>query len=170
MLRPMVIVKKYSNRRLYDTADSRYVPREEIAGKIRGGDEVQVLDAKTGEDLTQATLAQIILESRGAARLLPVPLLVQLVRLGDEALAEFLGRVLSWALETWLSARQGAQAIAPYNPFPPLPAPPARAAPPVAPLGGPAAAARPAAAAARGLLGRGERPAPRARRASPRAP
>ena len=117
----MVIVKKYSNRRLYDTADSRYVTLEEIAGKIRGGDEVQVLDAKTGEALTQATLAQIILESRGAARLLPVPLLVQLVRLGDEALAEFLGRVLSWALETWLSARQGAQAIAPYNPFATLP-------------------------------------------------
>ena len=65
----MTVVKKYSNRRLYDTGDSRYITLEELAEKVRAGAEVRVIDAKTDEDLTQSTLAQIILESRGAARL-----------------------------------------------------------------------------------------------------
>ncbi len=121
LVRRMMIVKKYANRRLYDTAGSRYITLEEIADKIRGGADVQVLDATTNEDLTQATLAQIILESRGAARLLPVPLLIQLIRMGDEALAEFLGRFLTSALELYIQAKQGAQQIAPYNPFATLP-------------------------------------------------
>src|SRR5262245_55497192 len=81
--RRRVIVKKSSNRRLYDTEGSRYVTLEELAEKIRLGAEVKVVDAKTSEDLTQVTLTQIILESRGAARLLPVPLLLQLIRMGD---------------------------------------------------------------------------------------
>jgi polyhydroxyalkanoate synthesis repressor PhaR len=112
-----VIVKKYSNRRLYDTEGSRYITLEELAEKIRLGAEVRVQDAKTGDDLTQVTLTQIILESRGAARLLPVPLLLQLIRMGDDALAEFFGRFLSSALDLYFQAKQGAQAISPYNPF-----------------------------------------------------
>jgi polyhydroxyalkanoate synthesis repressor PhaR len=116
-----VIVKKYSNRRLYDTEGSRYITLEELAEKVRGGADPKVADASTGEDLTQQTLAQIILESRGASRLLPVPLLTQLIRMGDDALAEFLGRYLSTALDLYLQARQGAQAIAPYNPFASMP-------------------------------------------------
>ena len=116
-----MIVKKYSNRRLYDTEGSRYITLEELAEKIRLGAEVKVHDAKTSEDLTQVTLTQIILESRGAARLLPVPLLLQLIRMGDDALAEFFGRFLSTALELYFQAKQGAQAISPYNPFASVP-------------------------------------------------
>ena len=112
-----MIVKKYSNRRLYDTDQSRYITQEELAEKIRHGAEIRVIDAATGDDLTQTTLAQIILESRGASRLLPVPLLVQLIRMRDDALAEFLGRYMSSALELYLHAKEGAAAIAPYNPF-----------------------------------------------------
>lgn len=112
-----MVVKKYSNRRLYDTSDSRYVTLEELAAKIRKGEDAQVVDAKTGEDLTGATLTQIIVEGRGAARLLPVPLLHQLVRLGDDALAEFLGQYVRWALEIYLNAKQGARQMTPYNPF-----------------------------------------------------
>ena len=112
-----MIVKKYSNRRLYDTEGSRYITLEELAEKIRLGADVKVQDAKTGEDLTQVTLTQIILESRGAARLLPVPLLLQLIRMGDDALAEFFGRFLSTALDLYFQAKQGAQALSPYNPF-----------------------------------------------------
>src|SRR5688500_4830008 len=111
------VVKKYANRRLYDPEESRYITLDELAEKIRGGADVRVVDAKTGEDLTQGTLAQIILESRNAARLLPVPLLVQLVRMGDAALAEFFGRYVSMALEIYQTARQGAQATMPWNPF-----------------------------------------------------
>jgi len=101
-----MLVKKYGNRRLYDTESSRYVTLEELAAKIRAGSEARVVDAKTNEDLTQSTLTQIILESRGAGRLLPVPLLMQLIRLGDDALAEFFGRYVNWALEIYLQTRQ----------------------------------------------------------------
>jgi polyhydroxyalkanoate synthesis repressor PhaR len=114
---PGMIVKKYANRRLYDMDSSRYVTLEELADRIRAGADAKVLDAKTNEDLTQSTLAQIILESRGASKLLPSPLLVQLIRMNDEALAEFLGRYLSWALDMYMSARQGAQALSTYNPL-----------------------------------------------------
>jgi len=85
----MRIVKKYSNRRLYDTDESRYITLDELAQLVRGGSDVFVQDAKSGEDLTQVTLAHVILESRGGGRLLPVPLLVQMIRMGDDALAEF---------------------------------------------------------------------------------
>jgi len=67
-----MIVKKYGNRRLYDTSDSRYITLENLADKVRQGAEVQVVDAKTGEDLTAPTLTQILIEGRGAGRLLPV--------------------------------------------------------------------------------------------------
>lgn len=114
-----MLVKKYSNRRLYDTESSRYITLDELAEKIRAGSDAIVLDAKTNEDLTQATLTQIILEHR--AHLLPVPLLTKLVRLHDDALAEFFGRYMSWALELYLQARQGAQSVSPYVPMANLP-------------------------------------------------
>lgn len=116
-----MIVKKYSNRRLYDTEESRYITLEELADKIRHGSDVRVEDAKSGADLTQSTLTQIILESRGGARLLPVPLLIQLIRMRDEALAEFFGRYMSWALELYVHAKQGVQSVAPYNPLATVP-------------------------------------------------
>lgn len=117
----MITIKKYGNRRLYDTSRSRYITLEDLVEQIRAGHEVRVVDVKTKADLTQATLAQVILESRRAAGLLPVPLLIQLIRMGDDALAEFFGRILSWALEGYLQMRQGAQVIAPINPFVQLP-------------------------------------------------
>jgi polyhydroxyalkanoate synthesis repressor PhaR len=107
----MVIVKKYGNRRLYDTEDSKYVTLAEIAAKIRGGAGVRVLDAKTHEDLTAELLTQIIFEDRDTARLLPVPLLLQLVRMGDDGLAEFFGRYVSWAMDAYLQARQQLAAL-----------------------------------------------------------
>ena len=70
-----VLIKKYSNRRLYDTEASSYLTQDELAEKIRSGADVRVMDAKSNEDLTQATLTQIIIEGRGAGKLLPVPLL-----------------------------------------------------------------------------------------------
>jgi polyhydroxyalkanoate synthesis repressor PhaR len=114
-----VLIKKYGNRRLYDTEQSRYITLEELAELIRRGDrgDVRVVGAKNGEDLTTATLAQIIFESWGAARLLPAPLLVQLIRMGDSALAEFLGTYVSLALDAYRGARKGVQAIAPFTPF-----------------------------------------------------
>jgi len=112
-----VVIKKYGNRRLYDADASRYVTLGEIATKIRKGAEVRVVDAKTGADLTQPTLAQVILEDRNAGQLLPIPLLHQLIRMGDDALADFLGRYVTRALELYLQARQGVGAVSAFNPF-----------------------------------------------------
>ena len=111
----MVQVKKYGNRRLYDTVRSRYITLEELAGIVRDGENVQVVDAKTGDDLTAATLTQILVEGRGAARMLPLPLLVQLIRMGDDALAEFFGQYVTWAMQVYVQAREGAQALNPFG-------------------------------------------------------
>ena len=113
----MLVVKKYSNRRLYDTNRSSYITLEELADTVRDGTDVRVVDAKSGDDLTQATLAQIILDSRGASKLLPPELLTQMIRMGDAALAEFLGKYMTFALEMYLSAKRGARAVSPYIPF-----------------------------------------------------
>jgi polyhydroxyalkanoate synthesis regulator protein len=57
-----VVVKKYENRRLYDTAASRYVNLDDVARMVREGVEVQVVDARSGEDLTRVILTQVIME------------------------------------------------------------------------------------------------------------
>jgi polyhydroxyalkanoate synthesis repressor PhaR len=112
-----VLIKKYSNRRLYDTRDSRYITLAELAVTIRGGADVRVVDAKTSEDLTQSTLVQIILDGRGGAQMLPVDLLTQMVRMEDDALGEFLGRYMAYALDLYHQAKQGMQAFAPLSGF-----------------------------------------------------
>ncbi len=117
----MRVIKKYTNRRLYDTESSGYITLEELAEIIRRGAEVKVVDAKTGHDLTQATLAQIILDSREAAKLLPVPLLTQMIRMDDHALGEFLSKYMTWALEMYTLAKRGANHVAPVVPWATLP-------------------------------------------------
>ena len=116
-----VLIKKYGNRRLYDTGDSRYVTLDELAAKIRGGVDLRVVDDQTGEDLTQATLTQIVLETGNAAKFLPVQLLTQMIRLSDDALAEFFSRYVTGALELYLQAKRGVQTMASYNPLTQLP-------------------------------------------------
>lgn len=116
-----VLIKKYGNRRLYDTSESRYVTLDELATKVRGGADLRVIDAQTSEDLTQATLTQIVLETGNAARFLPVQLLTQMIRLSDDALAEFFSRYVTGALELYLNAKRGVQSIASYNPLTQLP-------------------------------------------------
>ena len=57
-----IVIKKYANRRLYDTSSSRYINLEDIGALVRNGKDVQVVDASTGEDITRVTLTQIIVE------------------------------------------------------------------------------------------------------------
>ena len=116
-----VLIKKYGNRRLYDTGDSRYVTLDELAAKIRTGADLRVVDAQTGEDLTQATLTQIVLETGHASRFLPVQLLTQMIRLSDDALAEFFSRYVTGALDVYLQAKRGVQSLASYNPLAQIP-------------------------------------------------
>lgn len=113
----MLVVKKYGNRRLYDTDQSRYITLEELTERIRSGIEVKVVDAKTNADLTQATLTQVIIEGRGVGAFLPVPLLHQLIRLGDDSLAEFFNRYVQLALEMYLQMKAGVSSLSPFNPF-----------------------------------------------------
>jgi polyhydroxyalkanoate synthesis repressor PhaR len=116
-----VLIKKYGNRRLYDTADSRYVTLDELAARIRAGHDLRVVDAQSGDDLTQATLTQIVLETGNAAKFLPVQLLTQMIRLSDDALAEFFSRYVTGALDLYLQAKRGVQTLAAYNPLTQLP-------------------------------------------------
>jgi polyhydroxyalkanoate synthesis repressor PhaR len=102
MPRGRVVIKKYENRRLYDTSRSRYVNLDEIAGLIRKGTDVQVVDAKTGEDLTQATLMQIISENaKGGSLGLPLELLRQLIVVSDHVGKEFIMWYLKSAIEAY---------------------------------------------------------------------
>jgi polyhydroxyalkanoate synthesis repressor PhaR len=94
------LVKRYGggSRKLYDTEESRYVSLDEIAGWIRGGQQVQVVDSKTTEDVTAQTLAQVIYDAeRRGVSLLPTDLLHDVIRRGERALQrgveEFQGRV-----------------------------------------------------------------------------
>lgn len=114
----VLTVKKYPNRRLYDTEASRYITMEELADRIRDGRDVRVLDARTDADLTQPTLVQLITEGE-RAHLLPVPLLMQLVRMSDDALGEFYTRYMTWALEAYFAMKQRAGAS--INPFAQVP-------------------------------------------------
>ncbi len=118
----MRVIKKYSNRRLYDTDDSHYITLDELAELIRKGSSVKVVDAKTSEDLTQGTLAQIVVESRGAAKLLPVQLLEQMIRMEDDALAEFMTNYMTLAFDMYDSTKRGVQGLTGMNPFGILPA------------------------------------------------
>lgn len=117
-----IVIKKYGNRRLYDTDESKYVTLDELAAKIRGGADLRVVDAQSGDDLTQATLTQIVLETGHAAKFLPVQLLTQMIRLSDDSLAEFFSRHVTGALDVYLQAKRGMQSMAAYNPLAQLPA------------------------------------------------
>ena len=101
-----VIIKKYGNRRLYDTSASRYVNLEEIAALIRKGRALQVVDAKTGEDLTRVTLTQIITEdAKDKPTGLPLELLRQLIVASDKTRQEF----VMWYLKSAFDAYQTVQ-------------------------------------------------------------
>ncbi|MCX8071561.1 MAG: transcriptional regulator [Candidatus Binatia bacterium] len=83
------IIKRYGNRKLYDTSTSRYVTLEGIARLVRAGEDVRVVDNETGEDLTAVTFAQIIFEEQKKPRpLVAIPVLRWLIQQGGEALQE----------------------------------------------------------------------------------
>ncbi len=77
---PMTRIKKYGNRRLYNTETSKYMNMEELGALVRGGELVEVVDATSGEDLTRAVLLQLIVEDPQGAAMFPVGLLHRIVR------------------------------------------------------------------------------------------
>ena len=102
-----LILKKYSNRRLYDTRNSRYVTLEDVAGMIRSGEQVQILDASTKEDVTAFILTQVVLEAaKRKNSLLPVPVLHLIIRYGDNALGEFFEKYFQKTVFNYLETKR----------------------------------------------------------------
>ena len=105
-----VLIKKYGNRRLYDTAGSRYVNLDDIAALIREGKDVKVVDAKSGRDLTRVTLTQIITEdAKDKPTGLPLELLRQLIIASDEVRQEFIMWYLKSAFDTYAKVQDAVQ-------------------------------------------------------------
>lgn len=97
-----IIIKKYANRRLYNTQTSTYVTLESLAEMVRGGQEFEVVDAKTGDDITRQVLAQIIFdeESKETA-LLPTTFMKELIRFYDRSLEKLLPQYLEMAIKAF---------------------------------------------------------------------
>ena len=114
-----VVIRKYGNRRLYDTSTSRYINLEELSDLVRNGNDIKVVDAKTGEDLTRLTLMQIIAEdAKGERAPLPLELLRQLIVASNHAGREF----VMWYLKSAMDAYQKVEGAirSPASPFSPL--------------------------------------------------
>ena len=97
-----VVIKKYANRRLYNTETSTYVTLEDLATMVRSDRDFVVYDAKTGDDLTHSVLTQIIVEQEnrvGGQTLLPVPFLRQLIRFYDDSIGRMVPGYLQFSLE-----------------------------------------------------------------------
>lgn len=105
----LIELKKYANRRLYDTHKSAYVTLGEVADVIREGKMIKAVDAKTKEDVTASVLTQIILEeAKHHNTLLPVPLLHVIIRYGGNVLQEFFENYLEQTINAYVAYKQQA--------------------------------------------------------------
>jgi polyhydroxyalkanoate synthesis repressor PhaR len=135
-----VVLKKYGNRRLYDTTASRYVTLVEVEAMVQRGIDIQVVDAKSGDDITKEVLVQLLLERDGARASLPTGLLKQAVRLANSPLKDGLVKAMQEGLDTFMTSQRAVvdaqraltQQLQPWipaptpalwNPFPPPPPP-----------------------------------------------
>ncbi len=99
---PPVVIKKYANRRLYNTATSSYVTLDDLSRMVKEGSEFVVYDAKTGEDITRAVLTQIIVEEEQKGQnLLPISFLRQLISLYGDSMQWLVPRYLEHAMTTF---------------------------------------------------------------------
>ncbi len=84
------VIKRYTNRKLYDTVESRYVTLDEIAEMVKQGAEVKIIDNRTKEDLTNVTLAQIVFEEEKKQKQMPLSVLREIIRQPGERINEFI--------------------------------------------------------------------------------
>jgi polyhydroxyalkanoate synthesis repressor PhaR len=98
-----ITIKKYANRRLYNTATSSYVTLDHLADMVKRGQEFNVHDAKTGEDITRAVLTQIIFEEegKGGQQLLPIQFLRQLIRFYGDSMQALVPGYLNLSMESF---------------------------------------------------------------------
>jgi len=103
-----VIIKKYANRRLYNTQTSSYVTLDHLAAMVKDGTEFEVQDARTGEDITRSVLTQIIFEEEAKGQnLLPIKFLRQLIRFYGDSLQAFVPGYLDMSMDSF-AKNQGA--------------------------------------------------------------
>jgi len=100
-----VTIKKYANRRLYNTGTSTYVTLEDLAAMVKDGEDFVVFDAKTGEDITRSVLAQIIFEqeNKEGQSLLPITFLRQLIRFYGDSMQMLVPRYLEQSMQSLTS-------------------------------------------------------------------
>ena len=102
-----IVIKKYANRRLYNTATSTYVTLEDLAVMVKAGNDFVVFDAKSGEDITRSVLTQIIFEEENkGVTLLPINFLRQLIRFYGDSMQAFVPGFLEFSLDN-LGKEQG---------------------------------------------------------------
>ena len=107
--REAVVIKKYANRRLYNTETSTYVTLDDLAAMVRSDRDFVVYDAKSGDDLTHAVLTQIIVEQEGRKNgqtLLPIPFLRQLIRFYDDSIGRMVPSYLQFSLENLVKEQE----------------------------------------------------------------
>jgi polyhydroxyalkanoate synthesis repressor PhaR len=103
-----VVIKKYANRRLYNTQTSSYVTLDHLAGMVKEGVEFEVQDARTGDDITRSVLTQIIFEEEAKGQnLLPIKFLRQLIRFYGDSLQAFVPGYLDMSMDSF-TKNQGA--------------------------------------------------------------
>ncbi len=108
--RKTIIIKRYQNRKLYDTQNSTYVTLDEIAKMVRRGDDIRVVDNKSSEDLTSVTLTQILFEEEKRNRsVLPLATLKKIIRDGGDTLRELLSKTTDTVQTTLQTAKEGAE-------------------------------------------------------------
>jgi polyhydroxyalkanoate synthesis repressor PhaR len=105
--KPPVTIKKYANRRLYNTATSSYVTLDDLAKMVKDGGEFVVYDAKTGEDITRSVLTQIIVEEeQKGANLLPISFLRQLISFYGDQMQWLVPRYLEQSMSVFASQQE----------------------------------------------------------------
>jgi polyhydroxyalkanoate synthesis repressor PhaR len=122
-----ITIKKYANRRLYNTATSSYVTLEHLAQMVKDGADFVVYDAKSGEDITRSVLTQIIVEeeSKGGQNLLPISFLRQLIGFYGDSLGGLVPRYLEYSMQSFSRNEQqmrqymqnALDGMFPFNPF-----------------------------------------------------
>src|SRR5262245_36714791 len=104
---PVKIIKRYQNRKLYDTERSCYVTLNEIAELIKNGEDVKVIDNKSKRDLTSLTLAQIIFEEeKKRKKLLPLGVLKNIIQTGGESFVDFWKKSVSTGVTSLTQAQE----------------------------------------------------------------
>lgn len=122
-----ITIKKYANRRLYNTATSSYVTLDHLAQMVKDGADFVVYDAKSGEDITRSVLTQIIVEeeSKGGQNLLPISFLRQLIGFYGDSLGGLVPRYLEYSMQSFSRNEQqmrqymqnALDGLFPFNPF-----------------------------------------------------